>query len=158
MAARAHALDAVLPRSAGNAAFARRAEVDRLADLRRDGRRCDLLDAAAARGDRAYRSVGAQALRLLGHCGRGSLHRAARFRARWQGGAVPGRARSEDAGWAGVAARLAPQARSRALAALSALAYARREAAAQARRAGRARHRDLADLHRGADGLSHPAP
>ena len=35
-------------------------------------------------------------------------------------------------------------------AALPAVSHARRGAAADARRAGRARHRDLADLHRGA--------
>ena len=45
-----------------------------------------------------------------------------------------------------LAARLAPQARQEAVAALPALSHPRREAAAEERPAGRARHRDLADL------------
>src|SRR2546429_2050911 len=135
MAARAHPLDAVLSRSARPPALARCAEVTRFADLRPGGRRPQLLDAAAARGDGAHRSVGAEALRLLGHHGCGSLHRAARLRAGWencgQRGAVPGRARPEDAGRAGLAARVAPQARSAALAPLPAVPHARRETAAE---------------------------
>src|SRR5205814_283365 len=62
-------------------------------------------------------------------------------------GRVPGRARSAYARRAGMAARLAPQARCGALAGVPPLACPRREAAAHARRGGRARHRDLADLH-----------
>ena len=53
-----------------------------------------------------------------------------------------------------LAARLASQARPEAVAAVPALAHARRGMAAQARRAGRARRRNLADLDRGAAGLS----
>ena len=57
----------------------------------------------------------------------------------------------------GLAARLPSQARSPAHAAVSALAHPRRGMAADAGRAGRARHRDLADLDRGAARPSHRA-
>src|SRR5262249_28213640 len=78
---------------------------------------------------------------------------AARARSRWQGGGVRRLQRSAGAGWPRLAARLAPQARSAAIAALAALAYARRGMAAGSRATGRARYRDLANLDRGATGI-----
>ena len=65
------------------------------------------------------------------------------------GSRVSGRARSAYADRPGLAARFAPQARSEALAALPPVSHARRDPAAHAGRGRRARHRDLADLHRG---------
>ena len=58
---------------------------------------------------------------------------------------------------AGLAARVAPQARQEAHPALPALSHPRRGAEAQAGRGVRGRRRGLADLHRGAGGLSHRA-
>ena len=71
---------------------------------------------------------------------------AARVHRRPQGGRVPGRHRSAHADRSGLAARLAPQARQEAVDALPALSHPRPEAAAEARRDRRTRHRDLADL------------
>ena len=71
-----------------------------------------------------------------------------------QGGHLHRLQRSARAGGAGLAARLASQARPGPVAAVPALAHARRGMAAQARRAGRTRRRNLADLHRGAARLS----
>ena len=79
------------------------------------------------------------------------------FTADLQGDRVPGRDRSAYADRAGLAARLAPQARPEAVDALPALSHPRREAAAEAGQVGRARHRDLADLDRGAGRLPHRA-
>src|SRR5262249_23164327 len=61
------------------------------------------------------------------------------------------------AGRPGLAARVAPQARPPALAALPALPHPRRETDARARRSLRARRRDLANLHRRAEGLARRA-
>ncbi len=79
------------------------------------------------------------------------------FSAGPEGDRVPGRDRSAHADRARLAARLAPQARPEALDALPALSHPRREAAAHARQAGRARHRAVADLDRGAGRLSRRA-
>src|SRR5438477_582016 len=65
MAARAHAVDALLPRSAGPAPLAAGAERRTAAHLRSDGRRRDVLDGRGAR-HRGHRSLGTQALRLRG--------------------------------------------------------------------------------------------
>ncbi len=83
------------------------------------------------------------------------LHRAARVHRRPEGSRVPGRHRSAYADRTGLAARLASQARQENVAALPALSHPRQEAAAQQGQAGRTRHRDLADLDRGAGRLSH---
>ena len=88
-------------------------------------------------GDRDHRTFGAQALRLLVDTSDADVFAVLRvFDPQRKGGRVPGRARSAHAGRAGMAARLAPQARSEALAAVPALAHARRAAAAR-RRASR---------------------
>ena len=73
---------------------------------------------------------------------------AARVLARPQGGGVPGRDRSAhaDRHRAGCARRTA--ARQGAVDAVAALSHAHEEAAAQAGRSGRTRHRNLADLNR----------
>ena len=89
--------------------------------------------------------------------GRRPLSGAAGVRARHEGDRVPGRARPAHADRTGLAARLASQARQEAHLAVPALSHPRREAAAQARRGLRARHRDRADLHRRAEGLSRGA-
>ncbi len=68
------------------------------------------------------------------------------FTARPAGGHLHGRDRPAHAGRPGLAARLAPQARSKAVDRLPALSYARRSTAAEAGRDRRARCRDLADL------------
>ena len=94
-------------------------------------------------------------VRLVVHRGRRLLRRAAGVHRRPEGDRVPGRDRSAHPDRARLAARLAPQARQETVAALPALSHPRREPAAEERPAGRARHRDLADLHRGAGRLSH---
>ncbi len=71
---------------------------------------------------------------------------AAGVRSRRQGGGVRRQQRSAHAGRTRLAARLAPQARSEKSLPYRPVAHARRGMAADARRAGRARHRDLADL------------
>ena len=73
------------------------------------------------------------------------------------GGRLPGRHRPAHAHRPGLAAGLASQARQEALAPLSALSHPRPQAAAEAGRGGRARHRDLADLDRRAGGIPHRA-
>ena len=122
--------------------------------LRRHGRRRDLPDRAGAGRFRDHRAVGAEAVRVVVDQRRRHLRGDARVLAGNEGGRVPGRDRSAHAGGAGLAARLASQARQEALDAVAALSHPRQEAAAQEGRGGRARHRDLADLDRGAEGLS----
>ena len=113
------------------------------------------LTAAAGEGDRDHRADRGEAPHLVVHQGRRPLPGGARALAEHEGGRVPGRARSAHADRARLAARLAPQARQEAQPAVSPVSHPRREAAAQARRGLRARHRDLADLHRGAGRLPH---
>ena len=76
------------------------------------------------------------------------------FEPQRQGSHVHRLERSARAGRPRLAPRLAPQARPEGNQALPALSHPRRNPAAQARRAGRARHRDPADLDRRAEGLS----
>ena len=123
--------------------------------LRRDGCRRHVSDRAARGRNGDHGSVRAQALRLLLDQRRRHLCRAAGLLARPRRGRIPGRHRPAHARRSGLAAWLASQARPQAVDALSALSHARQEAAADARRAGRARHRDLADLDRGAGGIPH---
>src|SRR6266851_5355022 len=153
MAACSHEVAALLPRSQRPDAFHGRDEFFKHHYLRCHGGRGHLLDAAAAGRDGDHRPFGAQAFHVFVDPRRRSFHRAARLRPARQGGRIPGRARSAYASRARMAARLAPQARCGALAPVPPLAYPRREAAAQARRSGRARHRDLANLHRRAGRL-----
>src|SRR3954462_7018659 len=90
--------------------------------IRSNGKWRDVLhDLERTNGD--HRPVGAEAVRFLGDERRGHLCGAACVRSEGRGSAVPRRARSKDAGRAGLAARLAPQARSEAVAALPAVAY-----------------------------------
>src|SRR5215831_4231150 len=152
MAAGAHTMDKILP-SPGLESRARTARW-RCDDLLcGDERWSAIHDGAAATGPRDHRAGRAQALYLLLDYRCRSVPGAAGVRARRRRGRVSGRAGPAHAGWPGLAARLAPQARSGADAALSALSHARRAMAAGAGDAGRTRHRDLADLHRGARGL-----
>src|SRR6266850_4514071 len=153
MAAQAHQVDAVLPRSHEFWFGKRICFFIKKHYVRRDGRGRYLLDAAAEKRDGDHRPFGAQAFHLLVDSRRRSFRRAARARPARERGRVPGRARSAYARRPRLAARLAPQARCGALAPVPPLAYPRREAAAHARRGGRARHRDLADLHRRAGRL-----
>ena len=71
-----------------------------------------------------------------------------------EGAGVPGRARSAYAAGAGLAASVAPEARQGAHPALPAVPHPRRGAEAEEGRSRRMRRRGLADLHRGAGGLS----
>ena len=158
MAARAHAMDQVLSRPGATRCTREPADgTGGKLPFAAHGRRPHLLDRAAR--PRRPRSPGpsrAQAVRLvLDHatptcssccgCSRRDLKEVV-----FQGAIDP-----HTPVGAGLAARLAPQARHEAVAAVPALSHPRREAAARARRGGRARHRDLADLDRGAGGLSH---
>ncbi len=118
--------------------------------LRGDGRGRHLPDRPARGRHGDHRALLPEAVRFLLHPRRRPLRRAARLQARPGGGRVPGRHRPAHAGRAGLAARLPSQARPQAVDALPALSHARQGAAPDARRAGRARHRDLADLDRGA--------
>ena len=126
-------------------------------ELRDDRRRPHLPYAAADRASRDHRPGGGEAVGVVADHRRRSFPGAAGVRSRRQGGGVRRLQRSARAGGAGLAARLPSQARSPAHAAVSALAQPRRGMAADAGRAGRARHRDLADLDRGAARLSHRA-
>ena len=101
------------------------------------GRRRHVLDAAARKGDRDHRPVGAEAVRFLVHRRCRLLRRAARVRPAGQGSACS-RARStrtRRSARAGCAPRTASSIR-KLVAAVPALSHARREAAA---RAGRCR-------------------
>src|SRR6266571_1563324 len=154
MAARAHEVDAFPPRPGGDeavhgAVFGR--AVDR---LRRHERGCDLLHAAARARNRDHWAIGAQAVRFLLDRRRRHLRRVARVRSEGKGSFVLRGARSAHARRAGLAPRVATEARSEALAALPSLPHARRETVARAWRSGRARYRDLAYMHRRAGGLS----
>src|SRR5262245_5901977 len=154
VAAQAHEVDEVLsrPRKRRTRARARAQKGDEgvAAQIRSFGRRRHLSDRTVHAGDRDHRTFGGQALRLVVHQGRRPVRGAAGVRRRPQGGGVPRRHRSAHPGRPGLAARLAPQARQAAVDALSALPQPRQGRAAQARPSGRARHRDLADLDRGA--------
>ena len=103
-------------------------------DLRCARRRRHVHDAAAESRDRDHRAGRGEAVRLVIDHRRRPVPRAARVLRRPEGNRVPGRDRSAHADRAGLAARLAPQARSRTDAALSAVSHPRREAAADARR------------------------
>ncbi len=103
---------------------------------------------------RDHRPGRGQTVGVVANHRRRSVPGAAPVRSRRPGGHLHRRQRSARAGGIRLAARLAPQARPENVAAVPALAHARRGMAAQAGRAGRARHRDLADLHRGAARLS----
>ena len=109
------------------------------------------------RPSRDHRPGGGEAVAVVADRRRRPFPGAAGVRSRRQGGGVRRLQRSARAGGTGLAARLPSQARSAAHAAVSAMAHPRRGMAADAGRAGRARHRDLADLDRGAAGLSHRA-
>ena len=127
-------------------------------------RRCDIrgaehgrhLDVAAARArDRDHWPDGAQALRVVvdRRC-RPVRHRAGVLAGRPRS-RLPGHDRSAHAAGAGLAARVASQARRGAVAALSALPHARRQAAPHSRTGLRARRGGLADVHRAAGRLPH---
>ena len=85
--------------------------------------------------------------------GRRSFPHRAAVRSAGGRGHVPRRARSEHADHARVAARVASQARSGEVPAVPALSYARPISAPYARRGLRTHDRDLADLHRRAQGI-----
>ncbi len=106
---------------------------------------------------RDHRPGRGQAVRLVIDHGRRPVPDPARVLRRHEGDRVPGRDRSAHPDRAGLAARVAPQARSETDATLPPLSYARREAATDARHAGRARYRVVADLDRRAGRLSRRA-
>src|SRR5215831_362548 len=112
---------------------------------------------AGATGSRNHRPGRGQALYLLLDYRCRPVPGAAGVCARRQRGRVSGRAGPAHTGRPRLAARLASQARSGLDAALSALSHARRAMAIGAGNAGRTRHRDLADMHRGARELPHCA-
>ena len=112
------------------------------------------LDRAAQAGHRDHRPDRGQALGVVGDRGRRPVPGGARVLARHEGTGVPGRARSAHAAGAGLAAGVAPEARQEAHPALPAVSHPRRGAEAEEGRGGRVRRRGLADLHRGAGGLS----
>ncbi len=148
MAARAHKVDEIPSPSRRRHAARdpRRRQGD--AELCRDGRRPHLHDGADDRADRDHRPDRGEAFCFIVDQRRRPVPDRAGVLAGPQGGGVPGRDRSPHADRTGLAARLAPQARQEAHPALPPLSHPRQEAAAQGRRGGRARHRDLADLHR----------
>ena len=89
------------------------------------GRRPHVHDRAAAAGDRADGPGGGEALGVLVDDRRGPVRRAARVRARRRGGDVHGRDRPAHADRTGLAARLAPPARSGADAPVAAVSHPR---------------------------------
>ncbi len=99
--------------------------------LRGPRRRRHLPDRAAEAGHRDHRADRRQAVGVVGDRGRRPVPGGARVLARHEGDGVPGRARSAHAARAGLAARLAPQARQEAHPALPALSHPRRGAEAQ---------------------------
>ena len=110
------------------------------------------------RGDGDHRAGRRQAVRVVRHHRRRHVPGAARVRSARQGSDLHRRQRSAHADRPRLAARLAPQARSRsAPCPIGPGTPTTRNAAAHAGRAGRARRRDLADLHRRAARLS-PRP
>ena len=109
--------------------------------------------ASVRRDDRGYRAGDGAPLHIVDDDRRRSFPRPAPLRSRWRRGDVPGRARSEHPDHARVAARLASKARPGEVPAVPALPHARRISAACSRRGLRAPGRDLADLHRRAQGI-----
>src|SRR5207249_6476330 len=153
VAARPHALDEALsepgqgdPRHGAG----RRRRERELRGLRRRGH---VSDAAARHRDGDYRAPRGQALGRLRDHGRRPLSGDPRVHTGSEGGHLPGGPRSPHADRAGLAPRLAQEARPQADAALPPVSHPRREAAAHAGAGVRARRRGLADLHRGAGGL-----
>ena len=138
MAAGAHAMDQGLPalRPRARSRAAGRSGDDH---LRHPERRGELFHRAADRGDRDHRPGRGQAVRLVGHHRRRPVPGAARVRPAGQGSGVRRLERPARAGGPRLAARLAPQDRSGKERALAAVAHPRRNLAAEARRAGRAR-------------------
>ena len=125
MAAQAHPMDEVLSRSVAMACSSDKpASRKRRSSFEAMGDGVTFLDAAAGTRDRDHRAVGAQTVRLVLDQGRRHLRRAAGVHRRPQGSRVPGRHRSAYADRAGLAARLAPQARQETVDALPALSHA----------------------------------
>ena len=154
MAARAHEVDEALPRSRDGRSRGS-ARAGKAASVRRDGRRRHVPDAAAGAGDRDHRAVGARscsshrrpAMPISSWCCASSPATSRRSCSRARSIRTPRSAR------AGCAPRTASSTRSSRP--RTGPHTARQEAAAQEGRGGRARHRDLADLDRGAGGLPH---
>src|SRR6266581_3444843 len=149
MADRAHALDEIPPRPSRPRARFGIAKDRGEPELRRAGRRRDVHFGAAWERDRDHGAARRETLRVFVDEGCRSIPGLPRVLSGHAGSGVHGRDRSSYAGRAGLAARLAPQARSETLRRVPALPYARRAAAACPRRGGAARCRDLADLDRG---------
>ena len=135
MAAGADAMDEALPETRPIRAWsAGRWPGTAQGHLRRPRRRGHVPHAAARSGDRDHRTHRRQALRLVRDGGCRPVPGGPGVHAEPAGGHVPGRARSPHADRPGMAARVAPQARPGAHAALPAVPHARRDAAAHARR------------------------
>src|SRR6266853_2177801 len=149
MADRAHALDEAPPRPGPPRPRPGTARERRERELRRVRRRRDVHFSAARGRDRDHGTARREAVRVLVDDRRRSVPGLPRVLSRHARSGLHGSDRSSYAGRAGLAARLASQARYKTLDRVPALPYARRAAAPETRRGGAARCRDLADLDRG---------
>src|SRR5215203_1705991 len=110
MAAQADEMDQIQSASRRHARI-RPAQSERAIAVRGDGRWYYFSHAATGAGDRDHRTVRAQAVRVLLNTRRRHIRNPARIRTRYEGSDFPGCYRSAYADCAGLAARLAPQAR-----------------------------------------------
>src|SRR6266480_5421960 len=149
MADRAHALDEIPPRPGRPRARFGIAKDRGEPELRRARRRRDVHFGAARERDRDHGAARRETLRVFVDEGCRSIPGLPRVLSGYARSGVYGRHRSSYPRCTGMAARLAPQARSETHDRVPALPYARRAPASETRRGGAARCRDLADFDRG---------
>src|SRR6266853_1739190 len=149
MADRAHALDEVPPRPGPPRARFGTAQGRGERELRRVRRRGDVHFSAARARDRDHGTACRKTVRVFVDRGRGPVPRFPGVLPGYARSGVYGRHRSSYPRCAGMASRLASQARYKTLDRVPTLPYARRAAAPETWRGGAARCRDLADLDRG---------
>src|SRR5438477_11442925 len=149
MADRARALDEVPPRSGPPRPRSGTARERGERELRRVRRRVDVPFRAARERDRDHGAACRETVRVLVDDRCRPVPGLSRVLSGHAGSGFHGCDRSSYAGRAGLAARLASQARCKTLDRVPALPYARRTAASETRRGGAARCRDLADIDRG---------